>query len=64
MKITLIPPKIDAFCEAESIEVFSMEMVDEFTASIEIKSWIDRESWPHIQKAVADALEMMFPEGN
>lgn len=62
MKIKLIPPKMDAF-DDHDIAVFTMELVDESSASIEIRAWIDRENWPHIQKAVAEALEMMFPEG-
>lgn len=63
MKIRLIPPKIDAFGN-DDVAVFSMEMADEFCASIEIRAWIDRDNWPHIQKAVSDALEMMFPEAD
>ena len=62
MKIKLIPPKMDAF-DDHDIAVFTMELVDESSASIDIRAWIDRENWPHIQKAVAEALEMMFPEG-
>jgi hypothetical protein len=62
MNIKLIPPKIDAF-DDDHIAVFTMEMVGEDIASIEIRAWIDRDNWPHIQKAVTDALEMMFPEG-
>jgi hypothetical protein len=62
MKIKLIPPKMDAF-DKDDIAVFTMELADESCASIDIRAWIDRENWPHIQKAVADALAMMFPEG-
>ena len=62
MNIKLIPPKIDAFDDSGA--VFSIEMVDEWAASIEIKAWIDNENWPHIQKAVAEALQMMFPEAD
>lgn len=60
MKIKLIPPKMDAF-DDDDIAVFTMELVDESAASIEIRAWIDRDNWPAIQQAVADALEMMFP---
>ena len=60
--IKLIPPKINAF-DKDDIAVFTMELVDESAASIEIRAWIDRNNWPVIQQAVADALEMMFPEG-
>lgn len=63
MKIKLIPPKMDAF-DDHDIAVFTMELVDESAASIEIRAWIDRENWPHIQKAVSDALAMMFPEAD
>lgn len=63
MKIRLIPPKMDAF-DKDDIAVFTMEMADESCASIEIRAWIDRNNWPHIQKAVSDALEMMFPESD
>jgi hypothetical protein len=63
MKIILIPPKIDAF-DKDDIAVFTMEMADEFCASIDIRAWIDRKNWPHIQKAVSDALAMMFPEAD
>jgi len=59
MKIKLIPPKIDGFDEDGA--VFTMQMVDESAASIELRAWIDRDNWPAIQQAVADALEMMFP---
>lgn len=62
MKIKLIPPKIDGF-DDDDIAVFTMEMVGESVASIEIRAWIDRDNWPVIQQAVTDALEMMFPEG-
>lgn len=62
MKIKLIPPKVDAF-DDDDIAVFTMEMVGESVASIEIRAWIDRDNWPVIQQAVSDALEMMFPEG-
>lgn len=62
MKIKLIPPKVDAF-DDDDIAVFTMEMVGESVASIEIRAWIDRDNWPVIQQAVTDALEMMFPEG-
>jgi len=62
MKIKLIPPKMDAF-DDHDIAVFTMELVDESAASIDIRAWIDRDNWPHIQKAVAEALEMMFPDG-
>jgi hypothetical protein len=62
MKIKLIPPKMDAF-DDHDIAVFTMELVDKSSASIDIRAWIDRDNWPHIQKAVSDALEMMFPEG-
>tara|TARA_R110000868_G_scaffold292599_2_gene553124 strand:+ start:101 stop:301 length:201 start_codon:yes stop_codon:yes gene_type:complete len=63
MEIRLIPPKMDAF-DKDDIAVFTMEMADESCASIEIRAWIDRNNWPHIQKAVSDALEMMFPESD
>jgi hypothetical protein len=62
MIIKLIPPKIDAFDESGA--VFCIEMADESCASIDIRAWIDKENWPHIQKAVSDALEMMFPEAD
>lgn len=62
MKIKLIPPKVDAF-DDDDIAVFTMEMVGESVASIDIRAWIDRDNWPVIQQAVTDALEMMFPEG-
>lgn len=62
MKITLIPPKVDAF-DDDDIAVFTMEMVGESVASIEIRAWIDRDNWPVIQQAITNALEMMFPEG-
>lgn len=62
MNIKLIPPKVDAF-DDDDIAVFTMEMVGESVASIEIRAWIDRDNWPVIQQAVTDALEMMFPEG-
>lgn len=60
MKIKLAPPKMDAFDE-DDIAVFTIELVDESAASIEIRAWIDRDNWPVIQQAVADALAMMFP---
>lgn len=63
MKIRLIPPKMDAF-DKDDIAVFTMELADESCASIEIRAWIDKDNWPHIQKAVSDALEMMFPEAD
>lgn len=62
MKIKLAPPKMDAFDE-DDIAVFTMELVDESASSIEIRAWIDRDNWPVIQQAVADALAMMFPGG-
>jgi len=61
MNIRLIPPKMDAF-DDHDIAVFCIEMADESCASIDIRAWIDRKNWPHIQKAVSDALAMMFPE--
>ena len=61
MKIKLIPPKIDGFDEDGA--VFTMQMVDESAASIELRARIDRDNWPVIQQAVADALAMMFPGG-
>lgn len=59
MKIEILPTKIIA--RDDSGAVFELDAMDEFAADIKIHAWIDKKDWPDIQKAVADALEMMFP---
>ena len=58
--IKIIPKKIVA---VDSMEIFTLERIDDFSALINFNALITLENWPDIQQAVFDAMKVIFPEG-
>lgn len=57
--IKIIPKKIVA---VDSMEIFTLERIDDFSALINFNALITLENWPDIQQAVADAMKVIFQE--
>ena len=57
--IKIIPKKIVA---VDSMEIFTLEKIDDFSALINFNTSITLEHWPDIQQAVYDAMKVIFPE--
>lgn len=57
--IKIIPKKIVA---VDSMEIFTLERIDDFSALINFNALITLENWQDIQQAVADAMKVIFPE--
>lgn len=57
--IKIIPKKIAA---VDSMEIFTLERIDDFSALINFNTSITLEHWPDIQQAVYDAMKVIFPE--
>lgn len=57
--IKIIPKKIAA---VDSMEIFTIERIDDFSALINFNTSITVEHWPDIQQAVYDAMKVIFPE--
>tara|TARA_R110002126_G_scaffold54971_8_gene148377 strand:+ start:479 stop:658 length:180 start_codon:yes stop_codon:yes gene_type:complete len=57
--IKIIPKKIVA---VDSMEIFTLEKIDDFSALIDFIAPVTLENWQDIQKAVSDAMKVIFPE--
>ena len=57
--IKIIPKKIVA---VDSMEIFTLERIDDFSALINFNASITLENWPDIQQAISDAMKVIFPD--